>query len=358
MNNSTNVTSRENNLNVIRFIAAIMVIYGHMYPIMGQYSYTIMNQAVSTIGVEIFFVISGYLITTSFLNEKSVFCYGVKRFFRIIPGLLAVCLVSVFIIGPLLSDYSVKVYFTVHFREAIEYLKNVLLYPIYSLPGVFVDNVYSCTVNGSLWTLPIEAALYVIVPVIIVITGRKKGYKYGIVAIFALALVFNTIKLAKYPQARVVIWGSDIMQAMNLVPYFLIGAIFTFDKVKKLLNVQIGTLAFFVAIMLNMSYEKTQVVMVFILPYFVFSLAFANKPVFKKFGTKVDLSYGIYLYGFIIQQILVKYLSKYELSVNVMFVISTLLSMLCAFVSWYLVEKPMQNLGKTIVKKYKARKGV
>ncbi len=356
MNNNTNVASRENNLNIIRFIAAVMVIYGHMYPIMGQYSYTIMNQAISTIGVEIFFVISGYLITTSFLNEKSVFCYGVKRFFRIIPGLLAVCLVSVFVIGPLVSDYSVRVYFTEHFREAIEYLKNVLLYPIYSLPGVFVDNVYPSTVNGSLWTLPIEAALYVIVPLIIVVTGKKKGYKYGLVLCFSFVLIFNTIKLTKYPQSRLVIWGSDVMQAMNLVPYFLIGAIFTFYKVKKLLNIQVGTLLFFIAIMLNMSYAKTQIIMVFVLPYFIFSLAFANKPVFTKFGTKIDLSYGIYLYGFIIQQILVKYLSKYELSVNVMFIISTLLSMLCAVASWYLIEKPMQKLGKIIVKKYKARK--
>ena len=355
MNNSTNIASRENNLNIIRFIAAIMVIYGHMYPIMGQCSYTIMNQAVSTIGVEIFFVISGYLITTSFLNEKSVFCYGVKRFFRIIPGLLAVCLVSVFVIGPLVSDYSIKVYFTEHLGEALEYMKNVVLYPIYSLPGVFIDNVYPNTVNGSLWTLPIEAALYIIVPLIIVITGKKRGYKYGLTISLFIILVFNTIKLTSYPQARLVIWGSDIMQAMNLVPYFFIGAIFTFDKIKRLLNIQVGTLLFFITIMLNMSYAKTQVLMVFVLPYFIFSLAFASKPVFSKFGTKIDLSYGIYLYGFIIQQILVKYLSENRLSVNVMFIISTLLSMLCAVVSWYLVEKPMQKLGKIIVKKYKAQ---
>lgn len=356
MSNNTNITSRENNLNIIRFIAAIMVIYGHMYPIMGQWSYTVMNQAVSTIAVEIFFVISGYLITISFLNEKSMFCYAVKRVFRIIPGLLALCVVTAFVIGPLVSNYSISVYFSEHFREMVDYMKNVLLFPMYGLPGLFLDNVYPVTVNGSLWTLPVEFALYFIVPLLIVITGRKKGYKYGLIVVFVVVLIFNTVKLEKYPDARLVIWGTDVMSAMNLVPYFLIGAIFTFEKVKKCLNIQVGIILFFVAIMMNMSYPKTQVIMVFVLPYFIFSFAFASKPVFAKFGTKVDLSYGIYLYGFLIQQILSKYLLKYDLSVNIMFVISTLLSICCAFASWYLVEKPMQKLGKKIVKKYKSRK--
>ena len=71
---SSNVisNSRNNNLNIIRFIAAVMVVYGHMFPLMGAWSYTIFNQAISTIGVKIFFVISGYLITKSFLSDSNI----------------------------------------------------------------------------------------------------------------------------------------------------------------------------------------------------------------------------------------------------------------------------------------------
>lgn len=355
MNNNTNLSGRDNNLNIIRFIAAILVIYGHMFPIMGQYSYTIFNQATSTIGVEIFFIISGYLITKSFLSDKSIFCYIVKRFFRIIPGLLALCVVSIFIIGPIVSDYSFNDYFTQHFAEATIYLKNVLLYPIYSLPGVFTNNIYPGAVNGSLWTLPVEVAMYIIVPIIIIICGRNKGYKYGLIIAFIAILGANTYKLIYHPMARLVIYGSDAMSALNLVPYFFIGAIFTFDKIKKLLNLQIASLLLFATAMLNLSYPKVQIITVFVLAYFIFSLAFSNNPVFKKFGLKVDLSYGMYLYGFLVQQILVKYIGKYDLSVNIMFVLSTIISMGFAIGSWYIVEKPMQKLGKIIINKYKIK---
>ena len=353
MNNNTMPNSRENNLNIIRFIAAVMVIYGHMFPIMGQYSYTIFNQAVSTIGVEIFFVISGYLITKSFLSDKSPVCYAIKRIFRIIPGLLALCLVSVFVLGPIVSDFTTQQYFGEYFEYAWDYMKNVIMFPIYSLPGVFTDNIYPGAVNGSLWTLPIEAAMYILVPVIIAVFGRKKGYKVGLVAAAIAAVVLNYIKLKWYPSARVVVWGTDLMAAMNLVPYFLVGALFTFDKIKKLLNLQVASLLFFVTIMLFTSYQNTQFLMVIVLPYFIFSLAFDTKPVFMKFGTKIDLSYGMYLYGFVIQQLLVKYIGKYNLSVNVMFVLSTVLSMGCAVISWYVVEKPAQKFGKFLTKKYR-----
>ena len=350
--NTKTTTNRDNNLNIIRFIAAVMVIYGHMNPLLGLGGYSIFNQAISTVGVKIFFVISGYLITQSWMNDGKVLTYGLKRFFRIMPGLIVLTFITAFIIGPLVTDVSVAQYFGEFKDGVIMYLKNALLYPIYSLPGVFDGNIYQGAVNGSLWTLPIEVAMYVLLPIVIVLFKKLGNYKIGIVLIFVVSLVANSIKLHTNPAAYYVVYGTNVCDALNLVPYFFIGAIFTFDRVKKCLNLQIASILMLILASLNVSLVKMEMLFVFVLPYFVFSFGLAPNPVFSKFGRKVDLSYGMYLYGFVIQQILVKYMLKYNLSVNVFFVISTIVTLICATFSWYLVEKPAQNLGKFLVKKY------
>lgn len=349
--NTRTTTNRDNNLNIIRFIAAVMVIYGHMYPLLGIGGYSIFNQAISTVGVKIFFVISGYLITQSWLSDSKVVTYSLKRFFRIMPGLIALTLITAFVIGPLVTDVSAVQYFGEFRYSVVMYLKNALLYPIYSLPGVFGGNIYQGAVNGSLWTLPIEVAMYIVLPIVIIVFKKLGNYKAGIVLAFIVSLVANSIKLHTNPTAYYVVYGTNVWDALNLVPYFFIGAIFTFERVKKCLNLQVASILMLVLASLNISLVKMELLFVFVLPYFVFSFGFSPNPVFSKFGRKVDLSYGMYLYGFVIQQILVKYLLKYNLSVNVFFVISTIVTLVCAAFSWYLIEKPAQNMGKLLVKK-------
>ena len=84
--------SRENNFNIIRFVAAIMVIYGHMYYLIGSNPKCYYGMPVSSIGVKIFFLISGYLIMQSYLRDANILRYAIRRFFRIVPGLIGVVL--------------------------------------------------------------------------------------------------------------------------------------------------------------------------------------------------------------------------------------------------------------------------
>ncbi len=81
-----------NNFNIIRFIAAFMVIHGHMSVIMGQPKLLIVGSYVSTFGVRIFFVISGYLITKSYLSDNHFGRYMIRRTFRIFPALIVTTL--------------------------------------------------------------------------------------------------------------------------------------------------------------------------------------------------------------------------------------------------------------------------
>ena len=100
------ISNRHNNFNVIRFFAAVMVIYGHMCSLIGIGQFSVMKQAVSGLGVKIFFVISGYLITKSFLSDSNALRYSIKRFFRIMPGLAVIVVLTTFIFGPFLTDLS------------------------------------------------------------------------------------------------------------------------------------------------------------------------------------------------------------------------------------------------------------
>lgn len=152
--------SRNNNFNIIRFVAAMMVVLGHMCHLVAVEVNQLLGQAVSTIGVKIFFLISGYLIAQSFLNDSNIVRYCIRRFFRIIPGLAGVVLFAVFIIGPVFTILPIKDYFSHGTTWA--YLKNIGLYIQYFLPGVFEANPYPDAINGSLWTLPVEVILMIL----------------------------------------------------------------------------------------------------------------------------------------------------------------------------------------------------
>lgn len=339
--------NRKNNFNIIRFVAAMMVVLGHMSHLIGVEVNSLLGQAVSTIGVKIFFLISGYLIAQSFLNDSNILRYSIKRIFRIIPGLAGVVLFAVFIVGPLFTTLPMREYF-LH-GTTWSYLKNIVLYVQYFLPGVFENNPYPNAINGSLWTLPVEVFMYIVLPIVFLVFRRIDK---AIVAAM-LAIVLEVLHLAitrRMPGVRLVIYGTDMVSALAIIPYFFMGIVFMSPKVKKYLNLQLAIGLFCIAEIMSFSNLKSEIVVFFVLSYFVFSFAFAENPRFVKCFSKNDYSYGLYLYGFLIQQIVVKILWKYQLTLNVYFVICAVLSTFFAMLSWHLIEKPAQQLSKKLLK--------
>lgn len=339
--------SRNNNFNIIRFVAAMMVVLGHMCHLVAVEVNQLLGQAVSTIGVKIFFLISGYLIAQSFLNDSNIVRYCIRRFFRIIPGLAGVVLFAVFIIGPVFTILPIKDYFSHGTTWA--YLKNIGLYIQYFLPGVFEANPYPDAINGSLWTLPVEVMMYIALPIVFMMFSKKD--KIVVATILAIVLESANVGIAKWlTDARLVIYGTDMVSALTIIPYFFVGIIFISPKLKKYLNLQLAIGVFCIAEMMNFSSIKSEIVVFFVLPYFVFSLAFVEKPKFVKCFSKNDYSYGLYLYGFLIQQVIVKLLWDYQLSLNVYFIICAVITLIFGMLSWYLIERPSQRLAKKILK--------
>lgn len=346
-----NNLARANNFNVIRIIASIMVIYGHMSAIMGVPVHTVYGQAVSTIAVKIFFIISGYLITKSFISDSNFASYMVKRVFRIFPGLIAVVLFAVAVVGPVFTSLPLKEYIANPATRL--YLRNIVLHPIYSLPGVFENYTYPNAINGSLWSLPVEFAMYLLLPLLIVIYKKLKILKPGILVTAILFLIVDVVKIAVYPDLRCVVWGNNIADWLTLIPYFFIGSFMSFKEFKKYFNLQLATALLVVGALISVDYAKSEILLFITLPYFILSFALCEKPLFCGWFKKCDFSYGLYLYGFIIQQVLYNALKQYNLSLNVMTLISIAVTFVFAVLSWYIIEKPMQKLGSKIVKKLK-----
>lgn len=346
---SEEIGARVNNFNVIRMIAAAMVIYGHMAHIMGLPVHTIYGQAVSSIAVKMLFILSGYLIMKSLINDSHFGRYMLRRSFRIFPGLIGVVLFAVFIVGPVATSLSLKEYFLSYGTWV--YLRNIVLYPIYSLPGVFGNYTYPNAVNGSLWTLPVEFSLYLVLPALLVVFKKLRIVKWGLFVTTVVCIVGGYLRL-KFPEVRFVFYGSNLPDALAILPYFFAGSFLALPEFKKYFNLQIAVFLMFVTAIFRFSSTKYEILLCVILPYAVLSFALTERPVFSKWFAKSDFTYGLYLYGFVIQQLVHHQLAKLNSSVfslNITFAICFVLTFVCAVISWYLIEKPMQILCKKIL---------
>jgi peptidoglycan/LPS O-acetylase OafA/YrhL len=154
-------SGRSNNFDFLRFLAATLVIFSHSFSFStasGWEPLLTLTRGQSTlggVGLGIFFVVSGFLVTQSFENSRSIARFLKARVLRIFPALAVVVCLSVFLLGPLLTSLSLGAYLSN--SATYNYLSQLLLDPShYSLPGVFGSNVQGSLFNGPLWTLSFE----------------------------------------------------------------------------------------------------------------------------------------------------------------------------------------------------------
>lgn len=352
-------TSRENNFNMIRLIAAVFVFTGHMSVILSAYQPLMGGFPLQEAGVMMLFMISGYLITMSWLSDPNLLRFGVRRFLRLWPPFAVMVLIMTFVAGPLVSELGVQGYFQ---SEYFVYLRNLFFRITYFQPGVFSNVPVANTTNGSIWTMPIEALFYVLTPILLTLL-RVKGHSrhsfHGMAVLTGAAVIFDfCLRLSGVE--KVIFIGTDWVSVCHLLIPYLIGMLFTYEEVRKYLNLQVGCALMSLLLIFQVLYAPLQYLMMYLIfPYFVFSFAFAPTAVFKNFGKKTDLSYGIYLYGFFFQQLITSLQLRYGFSLGevLTFLISLLLTAAAAWLSWHLVEKPVQKFSRRLIRRLKSVNG-
>lgn len=331
-------TANRDNFASVRLVAAILVVYGHSFPLTGGEGPGYLGSAVSTLAVKVFFVISGYLISESWVRDPHLLRYLTRRVLRIFPALAVLCLLTVFVVGPWLSALPLADYFAS--QQTWRYLTNVVLLPNYGLPEVFSGNIYSGAVNGSLWTLPVEFSMYLLVPAILVLPFARH-------AIFAVAVLSSVASVwftrMQIPDVPPVIWGSNLINALEMVPYFFWGAVYRIWVPRRTLSVQVAVLMLVVLPLLVVGWPSSEVVALILLPYATLAFGFAAPPALGWVDRYGDFSYGAYLYGFLCQQIVGHFL---PLPGNhwANFGFAVIPTLLLGLLSWKLIEKPALQL--------------
>lgn len=328
---------RNNNFNIIRFLAAIMVMSGHQALISQTNLPIMLKEGIHIIGVRIFFIVGGYLITKSWLSSHSVKEYAKKRLFRILPPLILYTLICVLLIAPFLTYLPIKEYF-MH-PVTWRYFKNILFNTQYFLPGIFENNPYPNVINGSLWTLPVECALYVLLPLSLSFIVRKNFKRALYLTIFVSFLQF--VHLVQYPTWRFVVYNTDIAQAMTLIPYYFMGMLWTFPELKNKCSITASFV--FVCIFLCCELPECfmELLLLVLLPYLIFSVAFSKQLLISKWLDKFEITYEIYLYSFFIQQTVVYILLKYNILLNslLIFIISLFFTFIISYVTHVFISK-------------------
>lgn len=110
-------TERNNRFDTLRLFAALLVLWSHAFPLGGRPEleplarYTGLD-TLGGLGVAIFFVLSGYLLVLSWERNPNVWAFTRNRAVRIYPALVALCVLSVMVLGPLLTRLTQAEYWT------------------------------------------------------------------------------------------------------------------------------------------------------------------------------------------------------------------------------------------------------
>lgn len=277
-----------------------------------------------------FFALSGFLVAASLLRVPIPNFIGL-RVLRIFPALVVEVVLSALILGPLLTPLPLAEYFANEWFWA--YFRNVYGDIHYTLPGLFMNNPYPNVVNGSLWTVPFELECYIV----LVVLGILRFNRH-----WALMLAV-TLAGSAY------LWFNHVGEGIEsfiygrlLVVYFLAGV--TIYAMRSFLPLR-GDL--FVACAVLALAGTMQKELLYISPLAVaYCTAWIGLQTPKKVPAiffKGDYSYGIYLYGFVVQQVFAQLVPSHWVVNSILSLIGV--SLFAAF-SWHFIEKPTLKLKR------------
>ena len=324
---------RHNNFDALRLAAATSVIFSHAFllgegrqdtePLMwltgGQ---TILG----VVGVFVFFTISGFLVTQSFEATGSPTRFLIKRALRIYPGLLACLLLTAFVMGPLVTTLPVAAYFRSLDVYAYVTSNFSMLMPTHFLPGVdFSGYSAGSVINGPLWTLPCEVVMYLMVLVLGILRRLDLWIMLALIALGMVAIWFDTASSEYF-----------IGSALWLLAFFAAGMALYRLRNSGIFSGRIA-LAVFAGLVLSIPLHAFILLFPLFGSYLVIYLALERRLPFFPAARFGDLSYGLYIYGWPVEQLLVR-LNGGTMAWLKLFALSFPITGVLAFASWHVIE--------------------
>ncbi len=339
---------RENNFDVLRLVAAAMVLLSHCYPLTGHDEPfgKLSGWTLGEVGVVMFFAMSGFLIAKSWHDHPHFVAFAVKRGLRLLPALVVAVLVTALVVGPLFTSLSTGAYLTE--PGTWTYIaRNCVLFTFSGrLPGVYEENVFPDAVNGSLWTLPVEATAYLMAAVLGLLGLIHRGGL--LLALLALVLLLGS-DLSPLADSGDTTTGGNATIVFELMATFLLGSLLFAVRARLLLSWPL--LALLTAVwVLSWNSDFVRITGVLAIGYGVLVLAFRTPAAWRRITAPGDVSYGVYVYAFPVQQSVAAVWGPY-VGPLVMFVIAFPITYVLALLSWRLIERPALSLKRVVARR-------
>ncbi|MEO8485733.1 MAG: acyltransferase [Betaproteobacteria bacterium] len=340
---------RANNVLAIRFVAAAMVILFHCYALTGRWGDEPLYAALApmnlgALGVEVFFVLSGFLVTQSWLRNPALVPYAASRVLRIYPALVAATVFTIVVAGAsstlAWSEYLAS---PTTWRYFVRTASGIDV--VDRLPGVFPDNPFPRAANGSLWTLPVELRLYVALALAGVagLLARPRAW-------LAAALVLVIAALA-WPDAVPLDPNTRGTRLAALL--FLLGSLACVWQRYIPLSLPGAALAIALPLTDAHGLARDGPLFALLLAYAVLVAGYHPALRLRGIARAPDYSYGLYVYAFPIQQTIVR--ADPGIAPPLLFVAAFAITLVVAAISWHALEAPALRLKSRFRSRKKSR---
>lgn len=349
MKNIPNIDYRENNLNLIRLLAAFQVLIGHLHE---EFPVSPLNYLTMFNGVPIFFTISGFLIYWSYDNNPAVKQYFINRFLRIYPALVVALVFTIslmFGFGVINVSVLSNTSFYLWVCTQLSFIQEFT-------PEVLKGLGHGGTPNPPLWTISVEMSLYMFIPILYKFIAKYQRTTQTVLLLFIALLsycqnqcgfiteIFSSLSSNGYWLILI----HPFCQFFSFLWYFVVGILIYLYKDILIPCISGKGLVFLVVYVLSCVFGFLYNVEIgtytpygysfllyFLLVLSVFSLAYTKPTLTKQILGKTDISYGLYIYHMLVLK------TFYELGLTSIgwMLLAILLCFIVAYFSWNLVEK-------------------
>lgn len=331
-----------NNYTLLSVLAVILVIVRHAGILIGPDADTAVLADIPAIGLFILLAISGNNLGASWHRDPRLFRYTAMRLVRYLPGLYVVLLLTLCVLGPIMTDLGLHAYLT--HPETGEYLNNFVLNPRFFLPGVFESNPESSAVNGSLWSLPAQLAVVFFVPLVALVKAKS----LRVVIWFTLAAASGVASFTEWA-FDAILWGNRLSDVFHIWPAFFVAA--GLAAIRLRVRPVPGLVALGVVVLGILADDEilTPTALWTMIPVVVLWLAHQPVPALRGFARFGNPTFGIFLVGFPTIQMILALFGPDDGIIEV--VATVVISVAFGYALWHLVEKPVQTKVRSLLAK-------
>lgn len=326
-------SARHNNFDLLRLLLAGIVLVAHGIAMRTGDQPRFGLSTIGDFAVDGFFILSGFLVTRSWLTLNDFWRYAWHRFLRIMPGYWVCLGVMATVVAPtaiLLEGRWLDELVTAPDSIGRFLLVNSgLMVFQYEIASVFAGNPTPLTMNGALWTLILEAGCYFVLACL-GLAGLLRGRRRVIVPLFAVLL---WALAALYDLGIYVGVGDNTLRMLMLFMFGASAYLFAERIPMNGVLVAIASAIFVVSVVTLYNYRLAGS---FGLAYLLLWLAAGQR---TNVRLKVDLSYGLYIYHYPLQQLMM--LTPLAAVATPVFVLTSLVLVIpLAAASWFAIERP------------------